>query len=291
MATQADIEAHYDVDNNFFALFLDEKYRAYTCAVWEKATNLEQAQTDKYNRICQYANVQPTHRVLDVGCGWGGLMNLITEKYTGAHVHGLTISTEQFNHVNKIKKPNVSVSLCSWQDYPPPDRKFDSIVTVCAFEHFASVENQAASQQREIYRDFFDWCLSVSTADAQIALQTIVVTRPPNNLTELRDSRYILEKVFPGSALSSISDIQAAIVDKYEISAANRIGQDYVRTVTEWDKKLELNKEIIKERYGQGLFEHYRTYFDAARRCLQTGYADLYQVSLKRATPIRVLSK
>ena len=290
MATQADIEAHYDVDNEFFALFLDEKYRAYTCAVWEKATNLEQAQTDKYNRICQYANVQPNHHVLDVGCGWGGLMNLIADKYTNTHVHGLTISTEQFNHVSKIKKPNVTVNLCSWQDYPPPDRKFDSIVTVCAFEHFASVENQAASQQRQIYSDFFDWCLSVSTEDAQIALQTIVVTRPPNNLTELRDTRYILEKVFPGSALSSISDIQAAIVDKYEISAANRIGQDYVRTVTEWDKKLVLNKEIVIDRYGQGLFEHYRTYFDAARRCLETGYADLYQVSLKRAKSVRVLS-
>ena len=90
--------------------------------------------------------------------------------------------------------------------------------------------------------------------------------------------------------MSSISDIQAAIVDKYEISAANRIGQDYVRTVTEWDKKLELNKEIIIDRYGQGLFEHYRTYFDAARRCLETGYADLYQVSLKRAKSVRVLS-
>jgi cyclopropane-fatty-acyl-phospholipid synthase len=291
MATQADIEAHYDVDNEFFGLFLDEKYRAYTCAVWEKANDLEQAQTDKYDRICNYANVQNGHHVMDVGCGWGGLMNLIADKYSNTHVHGLTISTEQFNYVNNIKKPNVSASLSSWRDYATPSRKFDSIVTVCAFEHFASVEDQAAAQQRDIYKDFFDWCLSISTDDAQIALQTIVVTRPPNNLTELRDTRYILEKVFPGSALSSISDIQAAIVDKYEISAANRIGHDYVRTVTEWDKKLELNKEIIKERYGQGLFEHYRTYFDAARRCLETGYADLYQVSLKRATPIRVLSR
>lgn len=289
MATQADIEAHYDVDNDFFGLFLDEKYRAYTCAVWEKANDLEQAQTDKYDRICKYANVQNGHHVMDVGCGWGGLMNLIADKYTNTHVHGLTISTEQFNYVNNIKKPNVSVNLCSWRDYVTPKCKFNSIVTVCAFEHFASVEDQAKSQQRDIYKDFFDWCLSISTDDAQIALQTIVVTRAPNNLTELRDTRYILEQVFPGSALSSISDIQAAIVDKYEISAANRIGQDYVRTVTEWDKKLELNRDVVIARYGQALFEHYRTYFDAARRCLETGYADLYQISLRRAKSIKVL--
>ena len=65
MATQADIEAHYDVDNDFFGLFLDEKYRAYTCAVWEKANDLEQAQTDKYDRICKYANVAGTS---DMAC-------------------------------------------------------------------------------------------------------------------------------------------------------------------------------------------------------------------------------
>lgn len=290
MATQEDIEAHYDVDNDFFALFLDDKYRAYTCAVWKTASTLEQAQSDKYDRICRYANVQQAKNVIDVGCGWGGLMNLISQKYPSTTVHGLTISTEQYNHVNSIKNPNVTIDLCSWQDYKVPARKFDAITSVCAFEHFASVEDQKHSRQRDIYKNFFDWCLDISTPEAQVALQTIVVTRPPRNMTELTDTRYILEKVFPGSALASISDIQAAIVDKYEICAAKRIGMDYVRTVTEWDARLQKNKSLVLAKYSQELYDHYRTYFDAARRCLETGYADLYQVSLKRAQTIRVFT-
>jgi cyclopropane-fatty-acyl-phospholipid synthase len=291
MASQADIAHHYDVDNDFFALFLDKKYRAYSCGVWKKAITLEQAQEDKFDRLCRYANVALGHHVIEIGCGWGGLMNTVLDKYPNTSVHGLTLSTEQFEFINSASRPNLSLDLRSWQDYIPPEHKFDSIISIGAFEHFASFEDQAESRQRDIYKTFFDWCLSVSTSEAQIGLQTIVIARAPNSLSELRDSRYLLDKVFPGSALPSISDIQAAIVDKYEISAVHRIGLDYARTLFEWNKRLEFNQNKIVERYGQELFDHYRTYFDAARRCFETGYVDLYQVSLRRAKPLRILSK
>lgn len=291
MATQADIEHHYDVNNDFFALFLDKKYRAYSCAVWENAANLEQAQEAKLDRLCRFANVQPNQHVLDIGCGWGGLMSNILEKYSNTHVHGLTLSTEQFEYVKSQAKTNQSLDLQSWQDYQVPERKFDSIISIGAFEHFASFEDHAASRQREIYKTFFDWCLNASTPDAQIGLQTIVISRAPYTLSELRDSRYLLDQVFPGSALPSISDIQAAVIDKYEISAVSRIGFDYARTLTEWNARLVLNENIIVKQYGQALFDHYRTYFDACIRCFESGYIDLYQASLKRVKPLRILSK
>jgi cyclopropane-fatty-acyl-phospholipid synthase len=290
MASKADIEHHYDVDNDFFALFLDKKYRAYSCGVWKGAENLEQAQTDKFDRLCRYANVSHGNHVIEVGCGWGGLMNRIIEIYPDAHVHGLTLSTEQFDYVKRNANEQFSVGLCSWQDYSPPQRKFDSIISIGAFEHFASFDDQAAFRQRDIYKSFFDWCLSISTPDAQIGLQTIVISRAPNSISEVRDSRYLLDKVFPGSALPSISDIQAAIIDKYEISAVRRIGLDYARTLSEWNARLVLNQDKIVESYGQDLFDHYRTYFDSAKRCFETGYVDLYQVSLKRVKPLRILS-
>jgi cyclopropane-fatty-acyl-phospholipid synthase len=291
MASKSDIEHHYDVDNDFFALFLDKKYRVYSCGVWKRAEDLQQAQEDKLDRLCRYANVSDGSNVIDVGCGWGGLMKRINEKYPKAHVHGLTLSTQQFEYVNSTRNQQLSVDLCSWRDYLPPVQKFDSIISIGAFEHFASFEDHAASRQRDVYRSFFDWCLSVSTTDAQIGLQSIVMNRAPNSISELRDSRYLLDKVFPGSASPSISDIQAAIIDKYEISAVHRIGLDYARTLNEWNKNLVLNKEKILERYGHELFDHYRTYFDSAQRCFESGYIDLYQVSLRRVKPLRILSK
>jgi len=291
MASKEDIEHHYDVDNNFFALFLDEKYRAYSCGVWKEANDLEQAQEDKLKRLCSYANVNHDNRVIDVGCGWGGLMNYIRNNYLNVNVQGLTLSTQQFEYVNSSKNSELSVDLCSWQDYTVPDTKFDAIISIGAFEHFASFEDQTASKQREIYKSFFDWCLSISTQEAQVGLQTIVISRAPNTMSELRDSRYLLNKVFPGSALPSISDIQAAIIDKYEISTVSRIGLDYARTLSEWNMRLQLNMDTIVHRYGQELYDHYRIYFDAAQRCFESSYIDLYQVSLKRVKPIKILSK
>ncbi|WP_020182471.1 cyclopropane-fatty-acyl-phospholipid synthase family protein [Methylotenera sp. 1P/1] len=288
MATQLDIESHYDVDNDFFSLFLDEKYRVYTCAVWENASNLQQAQEAKLARICKFANVQNGDRVVDVGCGWGGLMKYIVENYADTTVHGLTLSPKQTQHILSENVKNVTAETRSWEHYQPKNTKFDAIVSVCALEHFATVEDQSKSLQRDIYKSFFDWCLEVSTDDAQIGLQTIIITRPPNNITELRDSRFLLEKVFPGSALSSISDIQAAIIDKYEISSATRIGMDYARTLVEWKRNLEAARSDVLGRYGQDVYDHHIHYLDAARRCFETEYTDLYQISLKRAKPIRV---
>ena len=138
MATQADIEHHYDTDNDFFALFLDKKFRAYSCGVWEKAINLEQAQEAKLDRLCKYANIQSDQHVLDIGCGWGGLMNYLIEKYTNTQVHGLTLSTEQFEYVKSQSKSGISLDLQSWQNFKIPERKFDAIISIGAFEHFAT---------------------------------------------------------------------------------------------------------------------------------------------------------
>ncbi len=288
MASKADIEYHYDVDNDFFALFLDTKFRAYSCGVWKTATTLEQAQFDKLNRLCRYANVQENHCVIDVGCGWGGLMNHIDNNYSRTQIKGLTLSTNQFEYINSVSKSNLSVDLKSWQDFPVPDKKFDSIISIGAFEHFATYQNHLESRQREVYKQFFDWCLSISTPSAQIGLQTIVISRAPSSRSEVKDTRYLLDKVFPGSALPSISDIQAAILDKYEISAIRKIGLDYSRTLLEWDKKLESNKDLIILRYGKNIYDHYKIYFEAAKRCFDSKYIDLVQISLTRVQQLRV---
>jgi cyclopropane-fatty-acyl-phospholipid synthase len=291
MATQEDIEHHYDVDNDFFTLFLDERYRAYSCGVWKNAQTLEQAQTDKLSRLSRFAHVKAGQHVIDVGCGWGGLMQYIHQNYAGVTTHGLTLSTQQAQYVKAMNMPDTSVELCTWQNYKVTGRQFDAIISIGAFEHFATYEEHSKDQQRDIYRQFFDWCLEISTTEAYLGLQTIVINRAPRSLSEVRDTRYILDKVFPGSALPNISDIQASIVDKYEVSAVRCIGLDYARTIAEWDRRMELHKTHIQSRYGQALYEHYKTYFEACIRCFESGYIDLYQASLKRVQPIRILTK
>jgi cyclopropane-fatty-acyl-phospholipid synthase len=291
MATQADIQYHYDVDNDFYALFLDKIYRAYSCGVWKSANSLEEAQEHKIQRICQFANVASGAKIIDIGCGWGGLMQVATSQFGAATAHGLTLSTDQFNYVSGLRKlgQTISVDLCSWQDYKPPENtRYDAIASVGAFEHFASLEDRSVQRQRAVYRNFFEWCKKNSTSDAQIGLQTIVTARVPSNLKEIVDVRYLLEKVFPGSALPTISDIQAATVDLYEFSSVKRIGLDYARTLEEWKMRLKQSHETHAARFDEGLFHHYETYFDSAIRNFKSGVVDLFQVSLKPIRPLRI---
>ena len=98
----------------------------------------------------------------------------IRDRYPTAHVHGLTLSTKQIDYIDSLKLTSNSVELRAWQNYSPPEHKFDAITCIGCLEHFATYEDSAEGRQRDIYKNFFDWCLSVTTPEAQIGLQTIV---------------------------------------------------------------------------------------------------------------------
>jgi cyclopropane-fatty-acyl-phospholipid synthase len=281
MATAEDVQFHYDVHNDFYALFLDSSFRAYSCGVWNQAVTLEEAQQAKIRRLCDFAKVEPGKTVLDIGCGWGGVMRYAIEVRKAQRAHGLTLSKDQHSYIEQLAHSSVSADLKSWQEYENRTSKFDSIVSIGAFEHFASREDRLAGKQREIYRQFFMNCRKFSTQDAHLGLQTIVSSRNPVSLQEMRDARYLLDKVFPGSALPSISDVHAAYLDVYELLEFRRIGKDYAKTLAVWCERLEAAREHAIEAFGENTFNHYVHYFNAAERSFDAGVTDLLQVSLR----------
>src|SRR5579872_6557576 len=101
MATTDDIKFHYDVDNDFFKLFLDDKYRIYSCGVWEAADSLEDAQENKLKRIADFANIKKGNRVLDIGCGWGGMLDYCLDVRDAKNVMGITLSKAQYEYIVK----------------------------------------------------------------------------------------------------------------------------------------------------------------------------------------------
>lgn len=282
MATQSDISYHYDVDNDFYALFLDEDHMAYSCGVWSGAADLEQAQRQKLARIASFARVEASQRVMDVGCGWGGLIRYALDEVGAASAVGLTLSNDQFGYISSRGREDTHVELVSWADYPVPAEKFDAVMSVGAFEHFASMEDRAKNAHRGIYRKFFQWCSDISTDQASLGLQTIISTRLPRDLSEVRDVRFLLEDVFKGSALPSVDDVLEASSGIYEVMELRRIGKDYARTLLEWKARLMANRKKVVERYGEPLFHHYDRYFDAAERGFSSGLVDLLQVSFRK---------
>ena len=140
MSTQADIEVTYDVSNDFFSLWLDRRM-IYSCALFEGTDDLEQAQVNKLSFFFEKARVTPEKRVLDVGCGWGGLMDFFVEK-GATDVTGITLSTAQYTAITERNRPGVHAELISYLEYKP-EKKFDAVVSIGMFEHIATPERTA----------------------------------------------------------------------------------------------------------------------------------------------------
>ena len=124
-------QQHYDIGNDVFEAMLDSSM-SYSCAYWEHASTLEEAQFNKLDMICRKLDLQPGDRVLEIGCGWGGLARHMA-KYYGAQVVGITVSVEQ-QALAKERCAGLAVDI-QLKDYRELHGQFDKIVSVGMFEH------------------------------------------------------------------------------------------------------------------------------------------------------------
>jgi cyclopropane-fatty-acyl-phospholipid synthase len=281
MATQYDVQCHYDISNDFFKLFLDNKYRIYSCGVWENANTLEEAQENKLKRIAHFAYIKKGHHILDIGCGWGGMLEYSIDILGVSSAMGITLSNAQYQYILQKNLSSVSLHLCSWSGLKV-DKRFDAIVSIGAMEHFVSLAERKNGKQIDVYEHFFECCSKLSKNNSYLALQTIVTLKKPETLQSMRDTHYLLKYVFPGSVLPEISNLQMAMSKWYEPVELRTIGPDYARTLKEWKIRLNQNKRKIIAQYGEILFMHYNHYFDAAIRSFENGYISLLQMSLRK---------
>ena len=282
--TSEDIVCRADVDHDFYALILDRRYRARSAALWEGAASLEEAQHRKLARLAEFAGVRPGSTVLDIGCGWGAMLRYALDYAGAAAATGVTPSEQEYAYVAGLAQRQVDVQFVSWQEFAPAKR-FDALVTIGAFEHFASAEDCSRGEQRRVYAEFFDWCRAVSNDGARLGLQTIVALREPETEQEVADMRCMVAHAFPDSALPRISDIQAGMQDRYEVRDAREAGEDYARTLAAWRARLAAEREEVESRYGEACHAGFARYFAAAERCFRAGVTGLMQLSLQPIRP------
>lgn len=230
----AAIRHHYDVGNDFYSAWLDPTM-TYSSAMWDGLpadAPLEEAQRRKLAYHADAVGAGPGMRILDVGCGWGGMMRTLLRDHGVAEAVGLTLSEEQHAYIGQLGIPGISATISNWHDYRP-DRPFDGIISVGAFEHFAHPQ-QDVSERREVYRQFFAACREWTAGKGRLSLQTIAYGK----MAPEDANPFISNEIFPAAELPTLEDIVVASNGLFRIERLRDDGLDYARTCEMWSNKL-----------------------------------------------------
>lgn len=267
--SRRNVAHHYDLSDKLYDLFLDRD-RQYSCAYFtDPANSLDQAQQDKKAHIAAKLALSPGQRVLDIGCGWGG-MALYLHRQSGVDVTGITLSEEQLLVARRRAAEaggadHVRFELCDYRDLTG---SFDRIVSVGMFEH-VGVPN---------FREFFRRCHNLLTPDGVMLLHTIGRMGGPGN-TDAFTRKYI----FPGGYIPALSEIVAASEpNKMIVTDVEVLRLHYALTIREWYRRTLAAREQIEALYDARFFRMWTLYLAGAATVFEHGGMVNYQVQYSR---------
>ena len=255
-ASSEAIRRHYDLSDEFFQLWLDPGM-VYSCALFDGSSDLAAAQIRKLDHHIAAAGASGAARVLDIGCGWGSLLNRLVGHAGVANAVGLTLSPSQAEWARGRALPGVEVRQESWRDHRPV-KPYDAIISIGAFEHFVHPGIGAAAKL-DAYREFFAWCAKSLTPEGRLSLQTIAFTAPPETTTRERMG-FIEDSIFPESELPLIWEPIAAAEGHFELMALRNDGDHYYQTLRQWERNLAARRKEAVALVGEPTFENVRHY-------------------------------
>lgn len=275
-ASLRNVSHHYDIDDRLYDLFLDPN-RQYSCAYWaDGITTLEQAQIAKMNHIAAKLALKPGDRVLDIGCGWGGLA-IHLHKVTGAAIHGISLSKEQIGYAKAwAEREGVADKVTfSLTDYRDVQGKYDRIVSVGMFEHVGTRN----------FPTFFRTCHNLMEPHGVMLLHTIGRAAPPS-VTDDFTRKYI----FPGGYIPSMSETVAAIEpNKLMIADLEVLRRHYAPTLRAWYDRCVAQHDRIVELFDEKFYRMWLFYLAGAATGFEEASLVNFQIQLVRnrdAVPI-----
>lgn len=250
---------HYDLGNDLFTQMLDP-YMQYSCGYWQQATTLEEAQEAKLRLICEKLHLQPGMRVLDIGCGWGGL-SAYAARYYGVSMVGVTISAEQQKMAqDRCAGLDVEILL---QDYRDLHQQFDRIVSVGMFEHVGPKN----------YRTYFEVVERNLKPDGLFLLHTI-----GSNQTNMSVDPWINKYIFPNGCLPSVKHIAQASEGRFVMEDWHNIGADYDRTLMAWYERFKQGWPQLASSYSERFERMFSYYLNACAGAFRARDIQLWQV-------------
>jgi len=250
---------HYDAGNDLYEAMLDKRMM-YSCAYWEKAGTLDEAQEQKLDLICRKLKLQPGLSVLDIGCGWGGFAAYAAEKYQ-VEVTGITISKEQAK-LARERCQNLPVEI-RVQDYRELDEQFDRVVSIGMFEHVG-------------YKNYDTYMQVVKRALKEKGLFLLHCIGGNSSVTAT--DPWINKYIFPNGMMPSIAQIGRSAEQKFILEDWQNFGVFYDRTLMEWLKRFKNAWNALKDRYDDRFYRMWTYYLCASAASFRAKKTSLWQL-------------
>ncbi len=252
---------HYDMGNDLYRCMLDKRM-IYSCAYWKNASNLDDAQKAKVELICNKLDLKPGMRVLDIGCGWGGIARFIARRYK-VKVVGITVSKNQHKLGTRLCKGlPVDIRL---QDYRSLDGVFDRIFSIGMIEH-VGYKN---------YTEFMRVVKKLLKKDGLFLLHTI-----GGNSSVTNNDSWIDRYIFPNSMLPSAKQLSAAFNRLFVLEDWHSFGVDYDKTLMHWFKNFHENWESLKGNYDERFYRMWKFYLLTCAASFRARVNQVWQIVL-----------
>ncbi len=257
------IAHHYDRGNDFYALYLDPTM-TYSCAYFRNGQDsLEQAQLNKYEHICRKLMLQPGETLVDVGCGWGGMLIYAAQKY-GVKGVGITLSENQYDYVGrKIKELGLERQLeVRFEDYRNLHDTFDKFVSIGMFEHVG----------KDYIPLFMEKVARLVKPGGLGLLHTI------GKDTESPSDAWIMQYIFPGGYIPNLSEVTQSM-GKYGFSILDveNLRLHYAHTLDRWAENFERNIDQVRELFDKNFERMWRLYLNSCAAGFKYGEIRLHQ--------------
>jgi cyclopropane-fatty-acyl-phospholipid synthase len=256
-------ERHYDIGNDVYTAMLDPTM-SYSCGYWARAENLQQAQLAKLDLICHKLNLRPGLRLLDIGCGWGGLARHAAEHY-GVMVDGITVSREQLMLARgRCRGLPVRLELMDYRDLKG---SYDRVVSVGMFEHVGPKN----------YTVFFATVERVLKEQGIFLLHTI-----GEHADTTATDPWIDKYIFPNGKLPSTGRLAAAFQPHFILEDWHSFGHDYDLTLMAWWKRFDAAWPSLQARYDESFYRMWKYYLHSCAGFFRSRQGQLWQLVLTK---------